>query len=122
MAAVSGQWALAVVPGRSILVALLIHMNIIFLKLVPDGFYIHLFTTKELEDTAERAGLNVIGISSTRILGIIPYTGIRFSDERKARIKRYDGIHAEYDLTLITPMYNEADGIQRLICAISLKH
>ena len=89
MSAVSGQWALAVVPGRSIFWRTFISISF-FLKLVPDGFYIHLFTTKELKDTAEKAGLNVIGISSTRIFGIIPYTGISFSQQKKARIGRYD--------------------------------
>jgi len=84
MSAVSGNAALAVIPKRSLFWRLFISISI-FIKLVPENFYIHLFTEKELRETAEKAGLKVIKINSVRIFGIIPYTGMKFSQHHDMR-------------------------------------
>lgn len=77
MAAVSGSWALSVIPEHSTFWRLFLFLSNV-LHLVPDGFFIRLYDENSLKHAAEDAGLEVLGVDRVRVMGVIPYLGIRF--------------------------------------------
>jgi ubiquinone/menaquinone biosynthesis C-methylase UbiE len=77
MAKVSGTHAFAVIPEKSLFWRSFVRMSFV-LGLVPNDFMIKLYDETELRDLVTRAGFPVLGLSRTRILGVVPYLGIKF--------------------------------------------
>jgi uncharacterized membrane protein YbhN (UPF0104 family)/ubiquinone/menaquinone biosynthesis C-methylase UbiE len=77
MAKVSGRGAFAVIPERSPFWRVFVAVTM-WLRLVPDDFFIRLYSRDGLRSAVERAGLRVLGMERARIFGVIPYLGVTF--------------------------------------------
>ncbi len=77
MARVSGRYAVAMVPEYSIFWRCFIAISS-RLGLVPAEFFIILYNKDKLRQVTVAAGLEVLAVRRTRILGVIPYLGIQF--------------------------------------------
>lgn len=79
MSNVSDKSALAVIPESSIFWRVFVGITS-KLGLVPDDFFIKLYTKNGLRSVVEGAGLNVIEMNRVRIFGVIPYLGVSFGN------------------------------------------
>jgi len=77
MAKVSGNFALAVIPEKTIFWRVFVSLSLV-LKLVPPGFYIHLYDLCGFRRQVESAGLDVLRVDRMRLFGVISYLGICF--------------------------------------------
>lgn len=82
MARVGRKGALAVIPEKSLFWTVFVWLSR-RLKMVPPDFFIILYDEKALKALVNRAGLEVRGTARLRILGIIPYLGIRFGERQE---------------------------------------
>ena len=80
MAQVSGHGAFAVIPERSSFWRIFVAVTM-WLGLVPDDFFIRLYSRDDLHAVVEHAGLRVMGMERTRIFGVIPYLGVTFEKQ-----------------------------------------
>lgn len=77
MASVSSRWALVVVPERGVFWHVFIALARL-LKLAPRDMYVYLHNKRTLSQAVQKIGLEPLGFCRARILGFIPYLGIRF--------------------------------------------
>ena len=78
MADVSGRYAIAVIPERSLFWLVFTRVSRL-LGLVPRDFFVRFFGRKQLADLVIKAGLRVRWLRGVRIFGLIPYLGVCYS-------------------------------------------
>ena len=83
MAAVSGRYALAVIPERTLFWQVFVWASTL-LRLVPPDFWIHLYDACEFRRAVEEAGLEVLRVDRTRLFGMISYLGVSFRRQRES--------------------------------------
>jgi ubiquinone/menaquinone biosynthesis C-methylase UbiE len=80
MLRVSGQPAIAIIPERSLFWLWFYKVSCI-LHLLPPDFFVQYFTSKQLSNIIWNAGLQVVWVRRTCVLGIIPYLGVCFTSK-----------------------------------------
>ena len=80
---VSGLYALALVPKKSIFWSIYIALSFKF-GMVPPDFYVYLFDEAELRQVVEKAEMEILWVRRLRVLGLIPYIGICFRSKAKS--------------------------------------
>jgi len=91
MARVSGHYAIAVIPERSMFWLVFIQISRL-LRLVPPDFFIRFFDQKQLSSLIIDAGLKVQWVRRVRIFGLISYLGVCYTpagtEERKSPLSK----------------------------------
>jgi ubiquinone/menaquinone biosynthesis C-methylase UbiE len=77
MAKVSGSYAIAIIPQKSLFWKIFISFSR-FMKLTPKDFVIYLYDRNTFKALIEAAGMQMYWAKGIRIFGIIPYLGICF--------------------------------------------